>query len=274
MLYQALKSIRTAVVIGSLATIATLPLAIVLGILAGYFKGWVDDGIQYFYTVLSSIPPILLVAAFVLLINVYIDQHADSFETGVERAEFRLFLLCLILGVTGWATLCRLLRAETMKIAELDYVQAAHAFGVSKWRVMARHVLPNVMHLVLIVAVLDFSALVLVRGRAFLCRRRGRSEFVFVRLDDQPRAQRDVARSGRLVESGDRVHVHACSRACGEPLCRRGARSFRSAGACVSTATLVEGSGVSDGTRTVEDLALFSIPIRGLCAQSTRYRCR
>ena len=160
-LYQALKSIRTAVVIGSLATIATLPLAIVLGILAGYFKGWVDDGIQYFYTVLSSIPPILLVAAFVLLINVYIDQNTDSFETGVERAEFRLFLLCLILGVTGWATLCRLLRAETLKIAELDYVQAAHAFGVSKWRVMARHVLPNVMHLVLIVAVLDFSALVL-----------------------------------------------------------------------------------------------------------------
>ena len=72
-----------------------------------------------------------------------------------------MFLLCLILGVTGWATFCRLLRAETLKIAELDYVQAAHAFGVSKWRVMARHILPNVMHLVLIVAVLDFSALVL-----------------------------------------------------------------------------------------------------------------
>jgi peptide/nickel transport system permease protein len=160
-LYQALKSIRTAVVIGSLSTIATLPLAIALGILAGYFKGWVDDVIQYFYTVLSSIPPILLVAAFVLLVNVYIDQNVDRFETGVERAEFRLFLLTLILGVTGWATLCRLLRAETLKIAELDYVQAAHAFGVSHWRVMVRHILPNVMHLVLIVAVLDFSALVL-----------------------------------------------------------------------------------------------------------------
>lgn len=160
-LYQALKSIRTAVVIGSLATIATLPLAIALGILAGYFKGRVDDAIQYFYTVLSSIPPILLVAAFVLLVNVYIDHNVDSFETGVERAEFRLFLLTLILGVTGWATLCRLLRAETLKIAELEYVQAARAFGVSHWRIMRRHVLPNVMHLVLIVAVLDFSALVL-----------------------------------------------------------------------------------------------------------------
>jgi peptide/nickel transport system permease protein len=160
-LFQALKSIRTAVVIGSLSTIATLPLAIALGVLAGYFKGWVDDVIQYFYTVLSAIPPILLVAAFVLLINVYIDRNAESFATGVERAEFRLFLLCLILGITGWATLCRLLRAETLKISELEYVQAAHAFGVSHWRIMRRHILPNVMHLVLIVAVLDFSALVL-----------------------------------------------------------------------------------------------------------------
>ena len=160
-LFQALKSVRTAVVIGSLSTIATLPLAIALGVLAGYFKGWVDDVIQYFYTVLSAIPPILLVAAFVLLINVYIDRNAENFATGVERAEFRLFLLCVILGITGWATLCRLLRAETLKISELEYVQAAHAFGVSHWRIMGRHILPNVMHLVLIVAVLDFSALVL-----------------------------------------------------------------------------------------------------------------
>lgn len=160
-LYQALKSIRTAVVIGSLSTVATLPLAIVLGVLAGYFKGWVDDLIQYFYTVLSSIPPVLLIAALVLLIQVWIDQNPQWFDTGLERAEFRLFLLCLILGLTGWATLCRLLRAETMKIAELEYVQAARAFGVSHWQIMRRHILPNVMHLVLIVAVLDFSALVL-----------------------------------------------------------------------------------------------------------------
>ena len=67
----------------------------------------------------------------------------------------------MILGITGWATLCRLLRAETLKISELEYVQAAHAFGVDHGRIMWRHILPNVMHLVPIVAVLDFSALVL-----------------------------------------------------------------------------------------------------------------
>lgn len=160
-LYQALKSVRTAIVIGSVATLATLPFAIVFGILAGYFKGWVDDLIQYVYTVLSSIPGVLLIAACVLIIQVTIDKHPELYETGVERADLRLLLLCVVLGVTGWATLCRLLRAETLKLSELEYVQAARAFGVSHAGIMRRHVLPNVMHIVLIVSVLDFSALVL-----------------------------------------------------------------------------------------------------------------
>jgi peptide/nickel transport system permease protein len=160
-MYQALKSIRTAFVIGSLATIATLPLAVVLGIMAGYFRGWVDEVIQYLYTVLSSVPNILLIAACVLMVQVFLDKHPDMFETGVERADVKLFLLCAVLGLTGWAGLCRLLRAETMKLRELDYVQAANAFGVGASRIMLRHIFPNVAHLMLIVTVLDFSSLIL-----------------------------------------------------------------------------------------------------------------
>ncbi len=160
-LYQTLKSIRTAFVIGTLATIATLPLAVVLGIVAGYFRGWADELIQYLYTVLSSIPNILLIAACVLMVQVFLDQHPELFETGVERADLKLFLLCAVLGLTGWAGLCRLLRGETLKLRELEYVQAAQAFGVSHTRIMVRHVFPNVAHLMLIVTVLEFSALIL-----------------------------------------------------------------------------------------------------------------
>lgn len=159
--YQSLKSVRTAFVIGTLSTIATLPFAVALGIMAGYFKGWIDELIQYFYTVLSSIPNVLLIAACVLMVQVAMDQRPELFETGAERADVRLALLCVILGVTGWASLARLLRGETLKLRELEYVQAATAFGVNSWRIMARHILPNVMHLVLITTVLDFSALVL-----------------------------------------------------------------------------------------------------------------
>ena len=160
-LYQALKSIRTAFVIGTLATVATLPLAVGFGILAGYFRGWVDEAIQYLYTVLSSVPNVLLIAACVLMVQVFLDKHPELFETGAERADLKLFLLCAVLGLTGWAGLCRLLRAETLKLRELEYVQAASAFGVSHARIMWRHIFPNVAHLMLIVTVLDFSSLIL-----------------------------------------------------------------------------------------------------------------
>lgn len=160
-LWQALKSIRTALVIGSLTTLAMLPPAIVFGIAAGYFKGKVDDAIQYLYTTLTSIPGVLLVAACVLMMQVYIDNNPTLFDTSAARADLRLFMLCMILGLTGWAGLCRLLRAEALKLRELEFVQAARAFGVSDWSIMRRHLLPNVMHIVLITVVLEFSGLVL-----------------------------------------------------------------------------------------------------------------
>ncbi|MEB2398705.1 MAG: ABC transporter permease [Alcaligenaceae bacterium] len=160
-LRQCLKSIRTAMVIGSLTTVAMLPPALIFGIAAGYFKGWVDDAIQYVYTTLTSIPGVLLIAACVLMMQVFIDNNPDLFSTVAARADLRLFMLCLILGLTGWAGLCRLLRAETLKLRELEYVQAAQAFGVGHWRIMRRHLLPNVMHIVLITLVLEFSGLVL-----------------------------------------------------------------------------------------------------------------
>ena len=156
-----LKSVRTAFVIGMLSTLATLPLAVVLGILAGWYRGWVDEAVQYVYTTLSSVPNVLLIAACVLMVQVALDKHPEWFDTGVERADLKVFLLCAILGVTGWATLCRLVRAETLKLRELEFVQAATAFGVAPARIMARHILPNVVHLVLITAVLNFSDLIL-----------------------------------------------------------------------------------------------------------------
>ena len=160
-LYQALKSIRTGLVIGTLATLVMLPFALVLGLMAGYFKGWIDDVIQYVYTTLSSIPGVLLIAAAVLMMQVYIENHAELFPTTEIRADIRLLALCVILGVTSWTGLCRLLRGEALKLREMEYIQAAHAFGVSHWRIMMRHITPNVMHIVMIALVMDFSGLVL-----------------------------------------------------------------------------------------------------------------
>ena len=159
--YLALKSVRTALVIGTLTTLVMLPFAVTLGVMAGYLGGWVDDVIQYLYTVLNAIPGVLLIAAAVLMMQVIIDTHPQWFATAAERADARLLALCLILGITSWTGLCRLLRGETLKLRELEYVQAARAFGVRTPAILRRHVLPNVMHIVLIALVMDFSGLVL-----------------------------------------------------------------------------------------------------------------
>ena len=160
-LYLSLKSIRTGLLIGSLTTLIMLPFALTLGIAAGYFGGRIDDAIHYLYTTLNSIPGVLLIAAAVLVVQVQIETHADLFETAAARSDVRLLALCAILGVTGWTGLARLLRAEALKLRELEFVQAARAFGVTDARILLRHLLPNVMHLVLITVVIDFSGLVL-----------------------------------------------------------------------------------------------------------------
>lgn len=159
--YAATKSIRTGLIIGILTTLVMLPFALFFGTMAGYFGGFIDDLIQYLYTTLSSIPAVLLIAASVLSIQVYISNHQELFSTMESRADARLLALCIILGITSWTNLCRVLRAETMKLRELDYIQAAKALGVGWFTIIRRHIVPNTMHLVLIAVALDFSMLVL-----------------------------------------------------------------------------------------------------------------
>jgi peptide/nickel transport system permease protein len=95
------------------------------------------------------------------MMQVYIENHPELFPSTEIRADVRLIALCVILGVTSWTGLCRLLRGEALKLREMEYIQAAHAFGVSHWRIMMRHIVPNVMHIVMIALVMDFSGLVL-----------------------------------------------------------------------------------------------------------------
>lgn len=159
--YQTIKSIRTGLVLGTLTTFILLPLSLVLGILAGFFRGFLDDVIQFLYTTLNSIPSVLLIGASVLMVQVYMANHESDFTSLTVRADVRLLFLCLILGMTSWTGLCRLLRAETLKLREMEYVQAAYSLGVKQHTILMRHILPNVMHIVLISVVLDFSSLVL-----------------------------------------------------------------------------------------------------------------
>lgn len=142
-LHQTLKGFRPAMVIGMLTTVLVVPIALAMGVLAGYFGRRIDDLIQYVYSTLASIPNILLLITLILVM-------------GRGTAQ-----VCIALGVTTWVGLCRLVRGETLKLRELEYVQAARAQGLSHGRIILRHIVPNLMHIVLISSVLRFSWLVL-----------------------------------------------------------------------------------------------------------------
>jgi peptide/nickel transport system permease protein len=142
-LYQVLKGCKPAVVIGTLPLLVAVPLALLMGISAGYFGGRVDDAVVYVYTTLASIPGLLLMIALIAALG-----------KGLPQIAFGL-------GVTGWIGLCRLVRAETFKLREMEYVQAATCLGVSHTRIILKHILPNLMHIVIITAILAFTRLVL-----------------------------------------------------------------------------------------------------------------
>ena len=142
-LYLTLKGARVALLIGGLTSLIAIPLALLLGVSAGYYGGRIDDVVFFVMSTLASIPGLLLLIALIMAMG---------------RSTLSV---CIALGVTSWVGLCRVSRGETLKLRELDYVQAARALGVSEFRIVLRHILPNLMHLVIITFVLMFSGLVL-----------------------------------------------------------------------------------------------------------------
>jgi ABC-type dipeptide/oligopeptide/nickel transport system permease subunit len=131
-LARTLHGTRIALSIGLVTSLIAIPIGVTLGAMAGYFGGWIDEIVVWFYTTVESIPDILKIIAL-------------SFVLG--RGITSVYIA---LGVTTWVSLCRLIRAEFMKHKNRDYVQAATALGASHNRRMFIHILPNVFHIILI----------------------------------------------------------------------------------------------------------------------------
>ena len=132
--YKLLIGARTAMTIGFFVTAISIPLGVTLGCLAGYYGGRVDAFIVWLYSVISSIPYILLIIGI-------------SYVMGKGLAS-----ICIAMGAVGWVGLCRLIRGEVMKHRSREYVLAVRLLGASDLRVIFHHILPNVLHLAIITA--------------------------------------------------------------------------------------------------------------------------
>jgi peptide/nickel transport system permease protein len=150
-LSRLLVGVRVSLGVGLVTVIISLSIGVLLGALAGYFRGRTDDTIMWFINVIWSIPTLLLVFAITLVLG---------------KGFWQVFVA---IGLTMWVSVARLIRGQVLSVRELEYIEAAKALGFSHTRIILRHVLPNVMGPVMVVAASNFaSAIVIEAGLSFL----------------------------------------------------------------------------------------------------------
>ncbi|MEI6949114.1 ABC transporter permease [Paraflavisolibacter sp. H34] len=142
---------RVSLSVGLITVLISLTVGIVLGALAGYFRGRVDNAVMWLINIIWSIPTLLLVFAVTLLLG---------------KGFWQVFVA---VGLTMWVNVARLVRGQVLVARELQYVEAAQVLGFSHARIISRHILPNIMGPVLVIAASNFaSAIVIEAGLSFL----------------------------------------------------------------------------------------------------------
>ena len=160
-LLRAVGGISTAVKVGVIASLLAALIGVTLGMLSGFYGGRLDSVISWFYSTFAAMPTLLFILAFALLFTK--DYLAPELTAPLRacatllHTEPGMLAVYLAIGLTGWVTLCRVTRSETMKLRNHTFVQAARVAGVSDFVIIFRHILPNLMHLVIIYFTLRFA---------------------------------------------------------------------------------------------------------------------
>jgi len=142
---------RISLSVGFISVIISIFIGILLGALAGYFRGWMDDVIMWLINVVWSIPTLLLVIAITLVLG---------------KGILQVFIA---VGLTMWVDVARLIRGQILSIREKEFVEAGRALGFTNMRIIMRHILPNVMGPVIVIAASNFASAILTEaGLSFL----------------------------------------------------------------------------------------------------------
>lgn len=159
--WRAIGGTATAIKVGTSASLISALIGIMLGVIAGYYGGMIDYCVVWIYSTFASMPTLLFILAFALLVKegfLYPPlAHSVAIASTILDADPGMLALYLGIGLTGWVTLCRIVRAETMKLREAAYIQAAKVFGYSSFRIITKHIIPNLFHLVIIYFTLRFA---------------------------------------------------------------------------------------------------------------------
>lgn len=158
---RAVFASKTAVKVGLIASLISALVGVTLGMLAGYYGGRIDDFAVWIYSTFASMPSLLFILAFALLVSkgfLYGPlEHGFALIAKALRTEPGMLAVYLGIGLTGWVALCRVVRAETLKLRDRQYVMAAKTLGQSDFRILTRHILPNLAHLIIVYFTMRFA---------------------------------------------------------------------------------------------------------------------
>ncbi len=150
-LSRLIVGIRVSLAVGLITVLISLTIGIILGAVAGYFGGKADDIIMWLINVIWSMPTLLLVFGITLTLG---------------KGFWQIFIA---VGLTMWVNVARIIRGQVLALRELEYIQAAKALGLRNMRIITRHVLPNVLGPVIVIAASNFaSAIIIEAGLSFL----------------------------------------------------------------------------------------------------------
>jgi peptide/nickel transport system permease protein len=134
---------RTSLAVGTLAVVLAGVIGVTLGLTAGYFGRWADSVIMRLVDLQLALPPIVLAIAILTVV------------------EPSLFTIAAVLGAVGWVHYARVVRGQTLSLREREFVLAAQVIGASSWRILARHILPNALGPILVIAAVNVSTMIL-----------------------------------------------------------------------------------------------------------------
>jgi peptide/nickel transport system permease protein len=158
---RATAGISTAIKVGASASLISSIIGVLLGAFAGYYGGKLDDFVVWVYSTFASMPTLLFILAFALLVSkgFLCAPLAKAFAVIATtfNTDSGMLALYLAIGVTGWVTLCRVVRAETLKLREAPYIQAAKVAGQNSFKIIFKHIFPNLVHLVIIYFTIRFA---------------------------------------------------------------------------------------------------------------------
>ena len=160
-LLRAFFASKTAVKIGLLAGILSALIGVFAGMISAYYGGIIDEIVVWFYSAFASIPTLLFVLSFSLLVTkgFLLPPLQKIFNTIsiILNTDSGMLAIYIGMGLTGWVGLCRVIRAETMRLKNEQYVQAAKVLGFSHFRILFKHILPNLAHIAIVYFSVRFS---------------------------------------------------------------------------------------------------------------------